>query len=175
MINKLWFILPQIRNYQDVEMIHILTTDTINTVNGTALYKLWHHWLGHPGQFVMENIEDVTEGVPKLKHLRNPFFKCEHCMHGKITQMKKGFNEDPIRATVPGQRFFMDYGFIRAHTENGKILQSIDGYTTYLLIADEYSRYMWVFLFKSKHPQIQIIKDFLDQQGANTKNKMGTY
>ena len=38
--NKIWFILPQIRNYQDVEMIHILTTDTINTVNGTALYKL---------------------------------------------------------------------------------------------------------------------------------------
>ena len=36
MINKLWFILPQIRNYQDVEMIHILTTDTINTVNRTG-------------------------------------------------------------------------------------------------------------------------------------------
>ena len=26
-------------------------------------------------------------------------------------------------------------------------------------------------LFKSKHPRIQIIKDFLDQQGANTKTK----
>ena len=171
MINKLWYIRPQIRNFHEVALIHTLTADTINTVNGTALYRLWHHRLGHPGKFVMDNIKAVTDGVPKLKHLRNPFFKCEHSMHGKITQMKKGFNEDPTRATVPGQRFFMDYGFIRAHTEEGKILQSIDNYTTYLLIADEYSRYMWVFLFKSKHPQIQIIKDFLDQQGATTKTK----
>lgn len=43
------------------------------------------------------------------------------------------------------------------------VIASWDGYSSYLLIVDDASRYIWVFLTKSKTPPIDIIDKFLQK------------
>jgi hypothetical protein len=57
----------------------------------------------------------------------------------------------------------MDYGFMRASNEDytkpstktDRVIESFDGYTSYLLIVDEVSKYTWIFLMKTKDPPIK--------------------
>ncbi len=46
-----------------------------------------------------------------------------------------------------------------------RVVCSYDGYSSYLLIVDEASRFFWVFLTDLKSPPIDIIKEFLTQHG----------
>ena len=67
----------------------------------------------------------------------------------------------------------MDYGFMRASTSTygkrnkatDRVVFSYDGYSSYLLIVDEASQYIWVFLTSSKDPPIDIVSSFLTQHG----------
>jgi hypothetical protein len=67
----------------------------------------------------------------------------------------------------------MDFGFMRASTSNyswqdktrDRVVLSYDGFSAYLLIIDEASRYVWVFLTNSKSPPLDIIEEFLTQHG----------
>ena len=63
----------------------------------------------------------------------------------------------------------MDFGFVRGPKNKseptGKILASFDGYTSYLLITDEASRYNWVFPTKDKKPTLLIVSTFLEHHG----------
>ena len=77
------------------------------------------------------------------------------------------------RTLEVGRRFYMDFGFIRASTSDyskpnksiDRVEDSWDGYSSYLLIVDEASRYIWVFLTKSKEPPLDIIDTFLTRFG----------
>ncbi len=42
------------------------------------------------------------------------------------------------------------------------VIDSWDGYSSYLLIVDEASQYIWVFLTKSKEPPLDLSDTFLD-------------
>jgi len=55
-------------------------------------------------------------------------------------------------------------GYI-AKDKDGHTITSIDGYRTYCIIVDCYSRYTWTFLTKTKIPPLDIIATFLKQQG----------
>ncbi len=46
-----------------------------------------------------------------------------------------------------------------------RVVQSFDGYSSYLLIVDEASRFVWIFLTASKEPPLAIIRVFLTQHG----------
>lgn len=67
----------------------------------------------------------------------------------------------------------MDFGFLRASTEDfratraktDRIVESFDGYTSYLLVVDKTTRYTWLFLTKTKKPPVEIIRIFLDKYG----------
>jgi hypothetical protein len=45
------------------------------------------------------------------------------------------------------------------------IMLSYDGYSSYLMIVDEATRYIWLFLTSSKDPPINIIKEFFHHHG----------
>ena len=66
----------------------------------------------------------------------------------------------------------MDYGFVRGEVvieqENGPLITSKEGYNCYLIIVDEYSRHIWVFLFAGKSPPAETITKFLDAYGFKT-------
>jgi hypothetical protein len=51
--------------------------------------------------------------------------------------------------------------YARPNKGTDRVVSSYNGYTSYLLIIDEASRYAWVFLTTSKDPPIDIICAFL--------------
>ncbi len=65
----------------------------------------------------------------------------------------------------------MDFGFMRASTSDysrcnkakDRVVLSYDGFSAYLLIVDEASRYVWIFLTNSKSPPMDIVQEFLTQ------------
>jgi hypothetical protein len=48
-----------------------------------------------------------------------------------------------------------------------RVVHSLDGFNSYLLIVDELSRYCWVFLCSSKEPPIDEVSTFLDIFGQD--------
>ncbi len=72
-----------------------------------------------------------------------------------------------------GYKFFMDFGFLRASTDDYKcpnklldrIVRSCDDYCAYLLIVDGVSRCTWVFLMVSKEPPLDILRAFMTKFG----------
>jgi hypothetical protein len=67
----------------------------------------------------------------------------------------------------------MNFGFMQAtsldcqrlNKGTNRVIASCDGYSLYLLVVDEASRCIWVFLTKSKEPPLDIIHTFLDRYG----------
>ncbi len=72
-----------------------------------------------------------------------------------------------------GHWFYMDFGFMRASSldysrlnkKHDWVIDSWDRYSSYLLVVDEATWYIWVFLTKSKEPPLDIIDTFLDRFG----------
>jgi hypothetical protein len=65
----------------------------------------------------------------------------------------------------------MDFGFIRASatdllrpkSNEDRVVESFDGFNSYLLVVDELSKYSWIFLTKSKEPPIDLTKIFMKE------------
>ena len=115
-------------------------------------------------------------------------------LHGKVMGIPHGFQYHPFRfidwkeearvqkqaagravecTSEVGRRFYMDFGFMRAssldytkpNTKLDRVVDLWDGYSSYLLIVDEASQYIWVFLTKTKEPPLDIIDTILDRFG----------
>jgi hypothetical protein len=67
----------------------------------------------------------------------------------------------------------MDFGFMRASTSNflkpnkkdDRVVLSYDGFLSYLLIINEASRFVWVFLMSTKELPLDIVDAFLSRFG----------
>ena len=71
---------------------------------------------------------------------------------------------------LPGQHFHIDFGFVRGSdfkvpTNNGKgpTLTSIDAKNSYCLIVDRATRYIWVYLGKTKEPPVEPVRMILQK------------
>ena len=62
------------------------------------------------------------------------------------------------------EQFQMDFGFMSSR-EGKELIKSHDGYNCYLLLVDLFTRYLWIFLSKNKHPPLRTIKQFLRTYG----------
>ena len=67
-----------------------------------------------------------------------------------------------------GQALHMDFGFVQGldwsrKTNDGKLVTSIDKFRSYLLVIDKKSRYIWIFLTKTKHPPIEEVRGLLSK------------
>ena len=136
----------------------------------------------------------LTESELLMLRLSSPGKDQLDLLHGKVTGIPPGFQNHPFwyidskeearvqrqaagraveRTSEVGRRFYMDFGFMWAlssdYTKPNKTLDRVvdswDGYSLYLLIVDEASQYIWVFLTKSKEPPLDIIDTFLDLFG----------
>jgi len=72
---------------------------------------------------------------------------------------------------APGSHFQMDMGFVRGaqfsyKDADGRLIISLYGCNSYLIIIDQATRYTWTFLAKTKLPQIDNIKQFLAIHGS---------
>jgi hypothetical protein len=86
---------------------------------------------------------------------------------------KQAVQRSVIRTPERRHCFYMDFGFLRAstldltHPTRGGdcVVYSHDGFTSYLLIVNEASRYIWVFLTNTKSPPLNIVDEFLKTHG----------
>jgi hypothetical protein len=139
----------------------------------------------------MQSLHLHVNDVPVLKG--NTFYKCFSCLHAKIqkrnTKLPNVINTATNHSTIAaistntqyqplenGQEFSMDFGFMRgsgfaAKDLEGRTITSMDGYRSYLLITCRKSRYMWIFLTKTKQPPLPIVQCFLQEHGNQTTTK----
>ena len=76
----------------------------------------------------------------------------------------------------------MDFGFLRSSQsdfsrpdkKSDRVIESFDGFNSYLAIDDEHSRFTWTFLCEIKEPLIHILNAFLDRFGLPTGGVLRT-
>jgi hypothetical protein len=86
---------------------------------------------------------------------------------------KQAAQHSAEQTTEAQRRYYMDFGFMRASTSHynrpgatsKQVVHFWDGYLSYLLIVDKATRYIWVFLTKSKTPPLDILNKFFTRFG----------
>ena len=133
----------------------------VHKLDKSTEYELWHQRLLHPGHTTMDYIDKCTTGIPHLH--RHPLHKCSICHEMNIT--KTSSKRKPTTPTTAfAEQFQMDFGFMSVRVGK-ELIKSHDGYNCYLLIVDLFTRYLWIFLSKNKHPPLKTIKQFLRTYG----------
>ena len=174
--NQLWFISQPTRSlinkFDCSEMFYDSNPDRAyaGRLSSSAMWTLWHQRTMHAGDKVMEALPHCVDGVPKhLANCKNHFHKCNCCL--RTQSVKPSGNEvEDQKTSRSGQRFHFDFGFIRSEdfsekNERGNIITSYDGYNSYLIAVDKHTRYMWIFLSKTKLPPLKTVDKFLKMHG----------
>jgi hypothetical protein len=113
--------------------------------------------------------KNVTGLSPTFNY--HPFWFVDFKEQARIR--KQAAQRLAVRTPERCWHFYMDFGFMRASTldymqrdkTKDRVVHSYDGYSSYLLIVDKASCFIWVFLTNSKSSPIDIIKEFLTQHG----------
>ncbi|KAD1826795.1 hypothetical protein E3N88_42252 [Mikania micrantha] len=117
---------------------------------------LWHARMGHANFIVLENMarKGYVTGMPCPKQT------CEDCLVAK--QTRRSFpKESEWRANEPLK-------LIHANLCGPITPQTKGGNRYFLLLVDDYSRYMWVYLLKSKDEAFTKFKQFKIQVEKET-------
>jgi hypothetical protein len=126
-------------------------------------------WLLHLRSPVVRQLDllpSCVTGIPS-DFRYHPFHFLDHKEHASVK--KQPAQQSAVRTLECKRCFYMDFGFMHSSTSDyacpnkatDRVVSSYDGYTLYLLVINEASRYAWVFLTKSKDPPIDIIRAFL--------------
>ena len=131
--------------------------------------ELWHQRLGHPGMHQLRHLQKCTTGIPSGLHQQvHPLHHCKICSDARARKNPMGPTTS-VEHLLPGSRFHLDFGFMRASSQSyvkitgaTRVVNSYDGYNSYLLITDAKTRYTWVFLTATKEPPTQVVHTFLN-------------
>ena len=141
--------------------------------------ELWAARLGFCGEDQLHQITSNVEGLPGKLH-PHPFRFIDSKEKACIKRQPASSSTD--RTSKKGERFYMDFGFLRSSKsdysrpdkKSDRVIESFDGFTSYLAIVDEHSRFTWTFLCKNKEPPIHILNAFLDRVGLPTGGVLRT-
>jgi hypothetical protein len=171
---------------------HMDGSPVIHRLHKNAEYHLHHFRYGCAGQRNLSIVHHHVDNQPKLQ--KHDFFNCLTCMlatgdccdtiANEGTHPAASFDDwfddthdNTTKACDPGQHFHVDFGFMKGSSyckkdEEGRTITSIDGFCSYFLIIDRKTRYLWVFLTKTKKPPLTIFAQFLTTHGHPTaKNR----
>ena len=134
------------------------------------LAELWAARFGHCEESQLHVLPKNATGLPPTFRA-HPLRFIDHKVRATIRKCRS--RKVATKATKPGQCFYVDFGFMRASTSDysrptpttDRVVTSIDGFNSYLLVVDKFSRYMWIFLCKSKEPPIDEMSAFLSTFG----------
>jgi hypothetical protein len=128
--------------------------------------KVWALRFGSPGEHQLDVFPNHVEGTPS-KFEYHPF----HSINFKEQVYICKQPAKKLAEQIPGcgSKFFMDFGFLHASSEDYKCpnkahdwnVLSYDGFYAYLLIVDSASRRVWAFLTASKEPSLAILRAFM--------------
>ena len=127
--------------------------------------------MGHTGNHNMERLSNMVGGVLKL-FPKNPLYKLSYCLTGKTSKYKSGYTPSLRNINTLGLTCQMDFGCVRgsdyAHRDSdNRLITSINGYNSYLLIMDSATRNHWIFLTKSKDPPNDMLDKILSTNGIS--------
>ena len=116
--------------------------------------EAWMLQLGSPGKDQLDLLPGNVTGIPPGFQY-HPFRFIDWKEKARI--QKQAAQQSAERTTEAKRRFYMDFGFMRASTSDfsrpnkktNRVVTSCDGFSSYLLIVDEATRFIWVFLTKS--------------------------
>ncbi len=116
-------------------------------------------WLGLPGKDQLDLLPGNVTGIPHGFHY-HPFCILDWKEEAQI--QKKAAQQSSARTTESQRRFYIDYGFMRASSSNysrpdkktNRVVLSYDGFSSYFLIVDKATPYIWCFLTKSKETNL---------------------
>ena len=143
----------------------------IHRLSQRAAFEVWHHRLGHVNPSTVEQMHKYAIGVPKLRS--NSLYKCATCLACKMKKASHSPTKSipkslpiPTEQLHPGQHLHMDFGFVRGSdwsstNGEGKLITSIDGFRSYLIIVDRATRYKWIFLTTTKAPPLKEVASIL--------------
>ena len=98
--------------------------------------ELWHRRLGHPGQRVLEHVEEVSRGV-RIIGKGPKTVECNICATSKARAIIS--HDTPASASwEPGTRIFIDFFWGQG--------SSLSGATRYMLAREEVTGYLWNFI-----------------------------
>jgi hypothetical protein len=132
--------------------------------------EVWLLRLGSPGVHQLDTLPGNVTGIPSVFEY-HPFRFIDFKEQARIRN--QAAQRSAVWTNERRKRFYMDFGFMRAsaadylrpHKGTDPVVQSYDGYTNYLLIINEASRYVWVFLTTSKNPPLDKVMEFLHHHG----------
>ena len=129
-----------------------------------------HRCMGHPSKRVMQKMleqSDSKQDRDLARQVRKHMPHCNECMFGKPKQKphpKKASGAS--KATEFLERLVIDCSGPQA-------VKTTSGYAGYILIVDEYTRYAWVYFFKSVSECPGILDNFLRKIGRFTVDSEG--
>ncbi len=132
--------------------------------------EVWALRFGSPGEGQLDILPKHLDGTPSVVEY-HPFRHIDFKEQAYIRKQPSWKTAERLPGC--GSEFFLDFGFMRASSDNYKrpnkatdrIVLSYDGYRAYLIIVDSASRRVWVFLTASKSPPITIMRAFLTKFG----------
>jgi hypothetical protein len=132
--------------------------------------ETWMLRLGFPGEDQLDLLPGNVTGIPPgFQYHPFRFINWKEETHIQ----KQAAQRSAERTTEAKRRYYMDFGFMRASTSDfsrpnkktDRVVSSYDGFSSYLLIVDEATRFIWVFLTKSKTPPLDILDSFFTRFG----------
>ena len=149
------------------------SVSAVSTARRVLKSELWAARLGYCSEWQLTKIPLHADGTPS-KFFPHPLRFIDHKEQARVRKQPAGTHSE--QAILPGQRFLMDFGFMRASTsdystpniERDRVVESFDGYVAYLIIVDEASKFVWIFLRKSKEPPIELVSHFLQIYGRRS-------
>ncbi len=141
--------------------------------------KVWLLCLGYPGVSQLNVLPQFATGLPP-HFTYHPFRFMDFKEQARVR--KQAAQRLVVRTTKRKRCFYINFGFMRASASDyswpdkskDRVIQSFDGYSSYLLIIDEASHFVWIFLTASKDPPLDIIRVFLTQHGHSEGGSVRT-
>ena len=128
--------------------------------------ELWAACLGFCEWWQLAALLGRVEGVPN-SFSGHPFHFLDH--KEQVAIKKRAATRTALRKAGKGRIFYMDFGFLRSSssdfrrpsTNTDSVVTLFDRFESYLLIVDEHTRHVWVFLTRSKDPPVKTAGAFL--------------
>ncbi|GJY10249.1 retrovirus-related pol polyprotein from transposon TNT 1-94 [Tanacetum coccineum] len=119
---------------------------------------LWHRLLSHLNFGTINHLtkQDLVDGLPKFKYIKDHM--CSACEQGK---RKKSILKPKL---VPSTHSKLK--LIHMDLCGPMRVESINGKKYILVIADDYSRYTWVYFLRTKHEALEMIIKTPQQNGV---------
>lgn len=106
----------------------------------------------------------------------HPFALYDVYNQARICKHPATYGKHPSHAVTAIQWWYMDLGFLQAlqfgysrpNKTKDRVVTSFDGFNSYLLVVNESTKYIWVYLCALKEPPIHMTDLHLDQFGAKS-------